>query len=111
MQGDHALNGLEATIDMNSFDWTTSHRKYFTDPWQGQVLRRDMNAVLENLMVALNDELHLCFSWRFGSNANEWKELDIYETMQMIVAQGSSRFTVGLPLCKTPSFEPYKSEH
>jgi hypothetical protein len=111
MQGNHALNGPEATIDMNSFDWTTGHRKYFTDPWQGQVLRRDMNAVLENLMVALNNELHLCFLWRFGSNTNEWKELDIYETMQVIVAQGSSRFTVGLLLCKTPSFELRKSEH
>ncbi|KAE9370254.1 putative cytochrome P450 [Stipitochalara longipes BDJ] len=103
-QGDHVLNGPEAIIDMDSFDWTTGHRKYLVDPWQGLVLKRDMNAVLENLMVALNDELQFCFLERFGTNTKEWTELDIYETMQMVIAQGSSRFTVGLPLCRKESY-------
>ncbi len=89
---------------MDSFDWSTGHRKYFLDPWQGMVLKRDMNAVLENLMVALNEELQFCFKARFGTDTNEWTELDIYETMQIVIAQGSSRFTVGLPLCKGPLF-------
>ena len=107
MQGDHVLNGPEAIIDMDSFDWSTGHRKYLTDPWQGQVLKRDMNAILENLMVALNDELQFCFNNRFGTNTNKWTELDIYETMQIVISQGSSRFTVGLPLCKLPLLTAY----
>lgn len=64
------------------------------------VLKRDMNAVLENLMVALNEELQFCFKARLGTDTKGWTELDIYETMQIVIAQGSSRFTVGLPLCK-----------
>jgi hypothetical protein len=63
-----------------------------------------MNTVLENLMVALNDELQFCFKEHFGTNIKEWAEIDIYETMQIVIAQGSSRFTVGLPLCKPVLF-------
>lgn len=87
---------------MYAFDWSIGHRRHFLDPWQGLVLKRDMNAVLENVMVALNDDLQFCFNERFGTNTMDWKELDTYETMQDVIAQGSSRFTVGLPLCKTP---------
>jgi hypothetical protein len=89
---------------MDSFDWSTGHRKYFLDPWQGVVLRRDLNAVLENLMVALNEELQFCFKERFGTNTNDWTEINTYETMQIVIAQASSRFTVGLPLCKPSIF-------
>jgi hypothetical protein len=89
---------------MVSFDWSTGHRKYFLDSWQGLILKRDMNAVLENLMVALNDELQFCFKKHFGTNVKKWMEIDTYETMQIVVAQGSSRFTVVLPLCGPSSF-------
>lgn len=99
---------------MDSFDWSTGKRQYFLDSWQGLVLKRDMNSVLENLAVALNNELQLCFKEKFGTKTTEWTELDAYETLQMIIAQGSSRFTVGLPLCESrpiprsfPQLNPY----
>jgi hypothetical protein len=66
-------------------------------------LKQDMNAVLENPLVVLNDELQFCFRERFGTDMTGWKVLDMYETMQIVIAQGPSRFTVGLPLCKIPS--------
>jgi hypothetical protein len=86
---------------MDSFDWSSGNRQYFLDPWPGLVLKRDMNSVLENLAVALNNELQFCFKEKFGTKTTEWIELDTYETLQMVIAQGSSRFTVGLPLCKS----------
>ena len=84
---------------MNAFDWTTGHGNYFLGPWQGMLIRRDMNAVLENLAVALNDELQFCFNEALCTNTANWTEINIYETMQLCIAQASSRFTVGLPLC------------
>jgi hypothetical protein len=87
-------------MDMDSFDWITGDRKYFLDSSQGLVLKRDLNNVLENMMVALNEELQLSLKTRFGTNTTHWEEMDIYETMEMVTAQGASRITVGLPLCK-----------
>lgn len=45
-----------------------------------------MNAVLENLMVALDDELQFCFKERFGTT-QEWPEIGAYDKMKIIVAQ------------------------
>jgi hypothetical protein len=70
------------------------------DGWQADVLRRDLNAVLENLVAALDEQLQFCFRKCFGTDTRIWTEIDTYETMQMVIAQSSSRFTVGLPLCK-----------
>jgi hypothetical protein len=35
-------------------------------------LKRDMNSVLENLAVALNNELQFCFKEKFGTKTTEW---------------------------------------
>jgi hypothetical protein len=61
---------------MDPFGWSSGHRKYFMDLWPGLVLKRDMNAMLENLAVLLNDELQLCFKEIFGTKTNEWTEPD-----------------------------------
>lgn len=55
-------------------------------------------------MGLLNDELKVAFESTFGMDTEQWKELPIYRTFQMIVAQGSSGFTVGMPLCKIRSY-------
>jgi hypothetical protein len=55
-------------------------------------------------MVALNEELQLSLKTRFGTNKTQREEMDIYETMEMVTAQGASRITVGLLLCKLTHF-------
>ncbi len=73
------------------------------------MVKRDMNATLEKLMVALEDELKVAFDARFGADPVNWTEITLYGTMKKIVAQASSRFTVGLPTCKRPiSFSGFR---
>lgn len=67
------------------------------------MVKRDMNAILERLMIALEDELKFAFDARFGTETKEWTEITLFKTMKKIVAQASSRFTVGLPMCKIPA--------
>lgn len=66
------------------------------------MVKKDMNAILETLIVALEDELSFAFDSRFGTAA-DWTDITLYGTMKKIVAQASSRFTVGLPMCKSLS--------
>ena len=98
-QPDGVLSTYDAFLELDQIDYILGHHKYITDPWQGMLVKRDMNSVLENLVVALDDELKLAFDARFGTKANEWTDINLLRTMKLIVAQGSSRFTVGLPLC------------
>jgi hypothetical protein len=98
-QPDSVLSVYEGFVEMDQAHYSVGNEKYIKDPWQGLIVRRDMNMVLERICAALNNELGFAFDQRFGTDENEWKELNVLKTMKMIVAQASSRFTVGLPLC------------
>ena len=98
---DRVASAYNAFREIDQIDWSTGHHKYVTDPWQGMIVKRDINRVLEKLMVALNDELGSAFDSRLGTNMRDWTEVNVLQTMKLIVAQASSRFTVGLPLCET----------
>jgi hypothetical protein len=101
-QPENVANPYEAFRELEQLEWSTGHEKYAIDPWQADLVKREINRVLERLMVSLNDELKFAFDKRLGMNTSAWTEFKVWETMKLIVAQGSSRFTVGLPLCETP---------
>lgn len=97
-QPDNVLSTSKGMCEMDQARYNIGDEKFVLDPWHGWLVRRDMNAVLEKLMVALNDELKFAFDSRFGTST-DWKEFTLLKTMKSVVAQGSSRFIVGLPLC------------
>lgn len=102
-QPDNVLSVYAAFLEMDQAHYSAGGEAYLTDPWQGTIVRKEMNTVLETLCAALNKELGHAFDTRFGTDEDEWRELNVWKTMRMIVAQASSRFTVGLPLCMSPS--------
>jgi hypothetical protein len=101
-QPDSVVSIHEGFNEVDQPQYALGDHKYITNNWQGTMLRRDMNCVLDKLVAVLDDELKYAFDQRFGTNTNDWVELPILQTMSLIVAQGSSRFTVGLPHCKIP---------
>ena len=74
---------------------------YLKDPWQGTTVKSELTPSLDNLMDALNEEVGVAFDTYLGNTPGEWVEVNIYKVMQMVIAQANSRFTVGLPLCKS----------
>ncbi|KAI0465742.1 cytochrome P450 [Xylaria cf. heliscus] len=71
------------------------HEKFVADPWGGMLVKTDLNAVLENVCAAMNDELGLAITSHFGTDTETWKEIDLMPTVRMIVAQAATRFTLG----------------
>jgi len=71
------------------------HEKFIQDPWTGLLVKTDLNAVLESVCSAMNDELGLAIDSRFGTDTEAWKEIDLIPTVRMIIAQASTRFTLG----------------
>jgi len=101
-QPDSVFSTGGAFLEMDQVAYSAGHSKYIADAWQGLLVKTQMNLVLESIVAGMCDELGYAFDARFGTDENDWTELKLYETMKLIVAQGSSRFTVGLPLCSPP---------
>jgi hypothetical protein len=99
-QPDEVLNVTKAFAEVNQVRWSLGHEKIAVDAWQGMLVKSDLNRVLENIVNAMNNELKTVFDEQFGKDTENWREIDLRSTIQIIVAQAASRFTVGLPLCK-----------
>jgi hypothetical protein len=86
---------------MSSLTWPTTvpATQNILDAWQGLLVKTELNAIFENIMPALYDDLGVAFYKYFGTDEQNWKTIDLLETARMVVAQAGSRFTVGLPLC------------
>ena len=100
MQPQSVLDIWDAYTEINLIKPFLGHDKYITDPWQGVLVKSDLNKALDIIVLAMNDELKYAFDTRFGTDTARWRELDHVETIRIIIAQAASRFTIGLPLYK-----------
>ncbi|KAI8654609.1 hypothetical protein NCS57_01207500 [Fusarium keratoplasticum] len=103
-QPDEVLNVTKAFAEVNQVRWSLGHEKIAVDAWQGMLVKSDLNRVLENIVNAMNNELKTVFDEQFGKDTENWREIDLRSTIQIIVAQAASRFTVGLPLCRNKDY-------
>jgi hypothetical protein len=99
-QPESVLSYVDAALDLDQIAYSVGHRKYVEDGWQSTVLRRDLNSNLEAVAPDVWDETQVAVKYRFGEDVESWKQVHLFETVKLIVAQASSRFTVSRPLCK-----------
>ncbi|KFY18173.1 hypothetical protein V492_00108 [Pseudogymnoascus sp. VKM F-4246] len=99
-QPKHVLSSYEAFIELNQAVYTTGDVNVIRNPWQAGLIRTQMLPLIEPIIASLDDELKISIDEKFGMNETEWRELDLYEMIRIVIAQGSSRFTVGIPLCR-----------
>ncbi|KAI1262197.1 cytochrome P450 [Xylariaceae sp. FL1019] len=103
-QPEAALSHSHATLELNQIIYSLGSGKYSADGWQGDLVKTKLNASLESICAALNDELGDAFAANFGLDTENWKEIDLLAVMRPIVGQAASRFTVGLPMCRDPVY-------
>jgi hypothetical protein len=99
-QPESVLAVNEAFVEIDQVYYSLGHTKYVGDAWQANLVRDEMNSVLENIVEAMNEELQIAFETHFGMDENNWRTIDLLEKVRLLVAQAASRFTVGLPLCR-----------
>ena len=85
----------EAFLEMDQVFYSLGAEKYVGEPWQGHLVKTDLNKVIENICAALNDELGVAFDRFWGTDAENWKRIDLLDTVRLIVAQAANRFTIG----------------
>ncbi|KAL2871230.1 cytochrome P450 [Aspergillus lucknowensis] len=103
-QPEGVLSVDHAFAEVDQVQYALGHTKYVVDAWQGQLVRKELNAVLETIVDGLNEELGVAFDAYFGTDEDNWKTIDLLETVRMVVAQAASRFTIGLPLCRNEQY-------
>lgn len=103
-QPDDVLSVDAAFVEVDQVKWGLGHEKIVADAWQAMLVKKELNQVLEAICAAMNNELGLVFDEHFGTDTANWKEIDLGPTIQIIVAQAASRFTVGLPLCRDQEY-------
>ncbi|KAH7140293.1 cytochrome P450 [Dactylonectria estremocensis] len=103
-QPDDVLDASQAFAEIDQVRWSLGHEKFVVDAYQAMVVKTDINRVLENICAAMNNELGVVFDEQFGTDTDNWHEIDLLPAVRIIVAQAASRFTVGLPLCRDKGY-------
>ncbi|KXJ88002.1 cytochrome P450 [Microdochium bolleyi] len=103
-QPDSALSVSEAFLQANLSTYSLGHSRYWGDPWQFAIVKTQLNNMLTTLIPAVADELDYIVPKVLGNDTESWREIHLDEAVRMIVAAASSRFTVGLPLCRNEDY-------
>lgn len=91
-----------SVIDMLQARWTLGDPKYILETWPRSLLRAGLLRI-DPLIQKFQDGLDNSIQRRFGSNTNEWREVNLYNAVKAIITQASARYLVGYPLCTVPS--------
>jgi len=70
-QPDEVLSASEGNLEVDQMGYTAQHTKFVLDGWQNTLIKRDMNNILERIIVSLNEELVHCFDEKFGTDTTE----------------------------------------
>jgi hypothetical protein len=105
-QPESTLSLNDAFLEMDQAAYSIGDSHIVSDPWHGNVVRTNLIPILETVCEATDNELAFVFDQRFGTDENEWRELNVYDTMKMIIAQATSRIMLGLPHCELPFVLP-----
>jgi hypothetical protein len=106
MQPEHMLSTYDAFGELEQAHYSCGNETYIKDPWHALLVKTKMNTVVEHLAEALNEEICVSFDTYLGKEPH-WNEITLLDAMQKVVAQGSSRFTVGWPLCRSSFYIAY----
>ncbi|KAL0938263.1 cytochrome p450 [Colletotrichum truncatum] len=98
------LGMWEAFNEMFQLGHSLGDEKYMVDTWPHLLARHILTQELEDYILPVHEELQLAIDTHLGVDTENWKTLDLLDTMRMIVNQTGSRFAVGLPLCRDEDY-------
>ncbi|OQO12016.1 hypothetical protein B0A48_02655 [Cryoendolithus antarcticus] len=84
--------------------YTFSHPRLHQDTLDANTARTAMIVRLQTLFAQVNDEIVTALNDVWGNDEEEWKEVNLYETMWVVVARAANRAFLGRPLCRDARF-------
>lgn len=103
-QPDHVLSQLEVNRRFLEADHAFFHPNIVREPIHPEVIKRELTHKLNNFAGDIVDELQLCLKEDWGLETEEWREVNLYDTMLDIISRLSMRVLVGKELCQNKEF-------
>lgn len=103
-QPDHVLSTAAFHYDAQQGDFAFSHPRVLGDPYHEHVLHKSLPRKVGALVADIGDELAHTFDHIWGTDTESWKEVDVHESIDRLVAPTVNRMLVGLPLCRDATY-------
>ncbi|KAK8050778.1 cytochrome P450 [Apiospora phragmitis] len=103
-QPDSALSQEDVNRQFLESDYTFPHPNFVKDPVHPEIIRHELTKKLNNFADDVVDEMEQALTDSWGTNTDDWVEVNVYQTLLHIVARLSTRVFVGLPLCRDAEF-------
>ncbi|KAL8707416.1 MAG: hypothetical protein Q9220_007561 [cf. Caloplaca sp. 1 TL-2023] len=109
-QPDHILSTPAFHYDAQQGDYAFTHPRILGDPYHEHVLHKSLPRKIGALVPDLWDEVVHTFDQVWGTDTTRFKEVDVHESVDHLVAPAVNRMLVGLPLCRNEAYlaEMYK---
>ncbi|KAI9830674.1 MAG: hypothetical protein M1826_004503 [Phylliscum demangeonii] len=101
---DSVLDPMAIHKEMLEMTYTISHPALVQRPIHLDIIRRDLTRQLGNLTTEIMTELSAAFDETWGTDTENWKEINVLQNMTRVVARTSNRIFVGAPMCRNEGF-------
>jgi hypothetical protein len=94
---------LEVTLTGNrsiQTDWTIWDDEVANNPFQMNVIRRQLTQNLDVLTPVIAQELQLGFEREWGTSTDTWKEIHTWASSLSLIAGAANSAFCGQPLCR-----------
>ncbi|KXT11210.1 hypothetical protein AC579_10008 [Pseudocercospora musae] len=81
-----------------------THPELLHHTFHEEVIHRNLARKLASLIPSTWDEVKYQVDHTLGRSSEQWKEVQVLQTMTLVVAAISNRMIIGLPLCRDAKF-------
>jgi hypothetical protein len=93
-----------AICDMYSVESSLGSKCYALDAWPNDLLKKPLLEQTDEIMKIMYDEMAFAIDAYLDITRDEWEEVSVEGFVRDIVFRTSSRFLVGLPLCRDEAY-------
>ncbi|OIW26609.1 cytochrome P450 [Coniochaeta ligniaria NRRL 30616] len=103
-QPEHVMSQNEVNRQFLEADHTFFHPNIVREPIHPEVIRRELTHKLGTFAEDIAEELELCLEENWGVDTEDWKEVNLYDTMLDVISRLSMRVLVGKELTQNKEF-------
>ncbi|OTA98873.1 hypothetical protein M426DRAFT_28032 [Hypoxylon sp. CI-4A] len=103
-QPDSVLSQERVNRQFLEADYTFLHASLVDSPVHPEIIQHQLTKKINTFADDIVEEANLCLGEIWGKDVEEWREVNVYDTMLALIARLSTRVFMGLPLCRDPGF-------
>jgi hypothetical protein len=103
-QPDDVLSQEHINRQFLQADYAFFHANLVKDPVHPEIIHHQLTKKINTFADDMVDEICASLEDSWGTDTEEWREVNVYNTMLVVIARLSIRVFMGLPLCRNKTF-------